>query len=313
MLTGVIEAIIEKTEPKQAIMARLETIRKPNSIITTNTSGLPIASIAEGRSDDFKAHFFGTHFFNPPRYMKLLELITIPKSDAEAVNAIVNFAETMLGKGIVYCKDTPNFIGNRMMSIDASYIAHYAFSNGYTIEEVDAITGPLIGRPKTATFRLQDLIGIDIAAFVANNLHDLIPNDEYRDVLKSSAGTKVISSLLERGWLGRKSGQGFYKRGKDTEGKTTFDVINPDTLDYEPAQKVRFESVGKVRKIENLGERLKALFSDEWADDRAAKLAKAVLLHQMVYAAAKIPEITDDLVNIDNAIRWGFSYEAGPF
>ncbi|MFQ5436622.1 MAG: 3-hydroxyacyl-CoA dehydrogenase family protein, partial [Anaerolineae bacterium] len=173
----IIEAIIEKLEPKRSLMEKIEAVRKVGSIVTSNTSGLPIASIAEGRSDDFKAHFLGTHFFNPPRYMKLLEIIPTPASNPDVVSAIVNFAETTLGKGIVYCKDTPNFIGNRMMSIDGSFITHYAFSNGYTIEEVDTISGPLIGRPKTATFRLQDLVGIDIAAFVANNLYDLIPHD----------------------------------------------------------------------------------------------------------------------------------------
>jgi len=309
----IIEAVIEKLPPKQAIMAKIEAVRKPESIVTSNTSGLPIASIAEGRSDDFKAHFFGTHFFNPPRYMKLLEIVPIAESKPEAVETVVQFAETALGKGVVYCKDTPNFIGNRLMSIDAAFIAHYAFANSYTIEEVDTITGPLIGRPKTATFRLQDLIGIDVAAFVADNLYDLIPDDPYREVLRSPEGNQPIKGLIERGWLGRKTDQGFYKRGRDDEGETVYLVLNPDTFDYEPPQKPRFESVGKVRKIEAIGQRLKALFSDEWKEDRAAKLARAVVGHQMAYAAATVPEITDDLINIDNAIRWGFSYEAGPF
>ena len=309
----IIEAIIEKLAPKQALMKKIEALRKPGSIVTSNTSGLPIASIAQGRSDAFKAHFFGTHFFNPPRYMKLLEIISTPESDPEVVQAIVDFAESTLGKGIVYCKDTPNFIGNRLMSIDGSFIAHYAFSNGYTIEEVDTITGPLIGRPKTATFRLQDLIGVDVAAYVANNLYELIPTDPYRDIIRSPEGTQAIKGLLERGWLGRKSGQGFYKRSKDETGKTVHLILNPETFEYEPPRKPRFDSVGKVRKIEGLGARLKALFSAEWREDRAAKLARAVVLHQLAYAAASIPEITNDLINIDNAIRWGFSYEAGPF
>ncbi|MEM7033085.1 MAG: 3-hydroxyacyl-CoA dehydrogenase NAD-binding domain-containing protein [Chloroflexota bacterium] len=309
----IVEAVIEKLEPKRALMEKIEALRKPNSIITSNTSGLPIASIAEGRSDAFKAHFFGTHFFNPPRYMKLLEIIPIAESDPAIIDQMVEFAETTLGKGIVYCKDTPNFIGNRMMSVDGAFTTHYAFSEGYSIEEVDAVTGPLIGRPKTATFRLQDLIGIDIAAFVANNLYDLIPDDPYREVIQSPAGSSVIKGLMERGWLGRKTGHGFYKRSKDADGKTAFLVINPETFEYEPVQKVRFESVGKVRKIEDLGKRLQALFSDEWAEDRGAKLTRAIVSHHLAYAAANIPEITNDLINIDNAIRWGFSYEAGPF
>ena len=309
----IIEAIVEKLEPKQALMTRLEAIRGPKTIVTSNTSGLPIASIAAGRGDDFKAHFFGAHFFNPPRYMKLLEIIPTPASDPEAVNAIADFAEIVLGKGIVYCKDTPNFIGNRMMSIDGGFITDYAFSNGYTIEEVDAITGPLIGRPKTATFRLQDLVGVDVAAFVGNNLYELIPDDPYREVLHSPAGTQPIQGLIERGWLGNKTGRGFYKRSQDEEGKTVFLILNPETFAYEMPQKPRFESVGAVRKIEDIGQRLKALFSEQWADDRATRLARAVVGHQLAYAAAKIPEITDDLLSIDNAMRWGFSYEAGPF
>ena len=309
----IIEVIIEKLEPKQQLMARLEEVCKQGSIITTNTSGIPIASIAEGRSEDFKARFFGTHFFNPPRYMKLLEIIRAPDSDSEAVQVVSDFCETTLGKGIVLCKDTPNFIGNRMMSIDGSFILDYAFNNGYTIEEVDAITGPLIGRPKTATFRLQDLVGIDIAAHVGNNLYDLIPDDPYREIIKSPAGVKVITEMMERGWLGNKTGQGFYKKSKDAEGKRVFLILNHETMEHEMPKKPRFEAVGKVRKIEDLGQRLSALFSDEWAEDRAAKLAWAVTSHLFAYAAAKIPEITDTLTGIDNAMRWGFSYEAGPF
>ena len=309
----IIEAIIEKLEPKQALMARIEGVRQAGSIVTSNTSGLPIASIAAGRSDDFKAHFFGTHFFNPPRYMKLLEIIPTPDSDPQAVKTIITFAETTLGKGIVSCKDTPNFIGNRLMSIDGGFIVHYAFSNGYTIEEVDAITGPLIGRPKTATFRLQDLVGIDVAAFVGNNLYDLIPHDPYREILRSPAGTEVIKGLIERGWLGRKSGQGFYKQSKGPDGQTVYLALNPETFAYEMPQKIRFESVGKVYKIEGVEARLKALFSEQWRDDRAAKFARAVVGHLLAYAAAVIPEITDDIINLDHVMRWGFSYEAGPF
>ncbi len=309
----IIEVIIEKLEPKQALMARLEKIRKPNTIITTNTSGIPVASIAEGRGDEFKKHFFGTHFFNPPRYMKLLEVIRTADSDAEAVNAIADFCETKLGKGIVYCKDTPNFIGNRLMSIDGAFIGDYAIRNGYTVEEVDAVTGPVIGRPKTATFRLQDLIGLDIIAHVAGNLYDLIPDDPYREILKTSALNPIIEKMMAAGALGRKTGAGFYKKGKDEKGKRVFMVLNPETMAYEMPTKVRFESIGAVRKIEGVGNRLKALFSDEWKDDRAAKLAWAVVSYQLMYAAAKVPEITETFVGIDNAMRWGFSYEAGPF
>ena len=309
----IIEVIIEKLEPKQALMARLEKIRKPHTIVTTNTSGIPVASIAEGRSDDFKKHFFGTHFFNPPRYMKLLEVIRTAECDAKAVSTVADFCETQLGKGIVYCKDTPNFIGNRLLSIDGAFIGDFAIKNGYTIEEVDAVTGPVIGRPKTATFRLQDLIGLDVIAHVAGNLYDLIPDDPYRELLKDSAINPVIEKMMAAGALGRKVGAGFYRKGKDEAGKRVFKVLNPETMDYDMPTKVRFESIGEVRKIETVGERLKALFSDKWKDDRAAKLARAVVSYQLMYAAAKVPEITETFMGIDNAMRWGFSYEAGPF
>ncbi len=309
----IIEVIIEKLEPKRALMKRLEGIRKANTIVTTNTSGIPVASIAEGLSDNFKAHFFGTHFFNPPRYMKLLELIRTDDSDEAAIKVVADFCETQLGKGIVDCKDTPNFIGNRLMSIDGSFIADYAFKNGYTVEEVDAVTGPVIGRPKTATFKLQDLVGIDIIAHVAGNLYDLIPNDPYREILKDTALNPIIEKMMAKGTLGRKTNAGFYKKSKDEKGKRVFKVLNPETMDYEMPTKVRFDSVSAVRKIEDLGERLRALFSDEWKDDRASKLAWAVISYQLMYAAAKVPEITDTFMGIDNAMRWGFSYEAGPF
>jgi 3-hydroxyacyl-CoA dehydrogenase len=309
----IVEAIIEKLEPKRTLMARIEAVRKPGSIVTSNTSGLPIASLAEGRSEDFRRNFFGTHFFNPPRYMNLLEIIPTADSAEAPVRTIIEFAEQMLGKRVVLCQDTPNFIVNRLLSVNTSFTMDYAWANGYTIEETDALTGPLMGRPKTATFRLQDLAGIDVGAFVGQNLYELIPADEYRPVLRSPHAAKVVGALVERGWFGNKSSQGFYKQDVDAAGKRVFKVLDPETFEYEMPRKPRFDSVGEVRKIEELGQRLSALFDDKWAGDRAARLVWAVVGNLLAYAAARAEEIAHDLRSIDDALRWGLAYEAGPF
>lgn len=309
----IIEVIIEKPDPKRALLARVEAVRKPGSFVSSNTSGLPIASLAEGRSDDFKRHFLGTHFFNPPQILKLLEIIPSLETDPAVTETITQFGESVLGRGIVRCKDTPNFIGNRLFSLGNSYAVHYGFEHGYSIEEVDALTGPLLGRPKTATLRLQDLVGIDIAAHVAHNLYDLIPHDPYREVLRSPQVAKVTDELMARGWLGNKSRQGFYKQGKDAEGQRIFLVLNPATFEYEAVQNPRFESVETVSKIADLGERLTALFDPSWQTDRAAQLAWAVVSFDLAYAAACAQEIAYTFKSLDDAMRWGFAYEAGPF
>ncbi len=309
----IVEVIIEQVAPKQAMMERIEAVRKPGSIATSNSSGLPMATIAEGRSDDFKKHFCGTHFFNPPRYLKLLEVIATEDTDPEVLKTISAFGEEVLGKGVVYCKDTPNFIGNRLFSIGNSYAVNYALENGYNVSEVDALTGPLIGRPKTATIRLLDLVGVDIGAFVAHNLHDLIPHDPYRDVLHSQKLDALFEEMLGRKWLGNKTGQGFYKKGKDADGKRIFMTLNLDTFEYEVADKVRFESVGAVRKTEDLGKRVSALLDDQWAEDRGAQYVRNLLCYELSYAAYVAPEIAHNLTSVDDAMRWGFAWEAGPF
>ncbi|MEM7031498.1 MAG: 3-hydroxyacyl-CoA dehydrogenase/enoyl-CoA hydratase family protein [Chloroflexota bacterium] len=309
----VVEAIIEKTEPKQAMMARIEATAKPEAIITTNTSGLPIASLAEGRSADFKRRFFGTHFFNPPRYLKLLELIATPETDPELVKIMATFGEDVLGKGAVFCKDTPNFIGNRLFSTGNCFAANYALENDYSVTEVDALTGPLLGRPKTATIRLIDLIGVDIAAFVAHNLYDLIPHDPHRDVLHSPKLDAVFAKLMDKNWLGLKTGQGFYKRSQDDDGNTIFLTLNPGTLDYEQPGEAQFASLEATKDIEDLGERVKAVLDDQWAADRGATLVRDLLSYEMAYAAYVAPEFSHNLKSVDDAIRWGFAWEAGPF
>jgi 3-hydroxyacyl-CoA dehydrogenase len=294
-------------------MERIEAVRPPGSLVTSNTSGLPIASIAPGRSDEFKRHFFGTHFFNPPRYMKLLEIIPTADTDPAAVQHLTDFAEKVLGKGIVRCKDTPNFIGNRLFTLGMIFTVHHAFEQGYTIEEVDALTGPLLGRPKTATFRLLDLIGIDVMAYIAQNLYGLIPHDPYREVLRSPHVEKVFGALVQRGWLGNKSRQGFYKQAQDVQGQRVFLVLNPATFEYEMPQNPRFEAVEVVRSNEDLGQRLTALLAPGRQEDRATQFMWAVISYDFAYAAACAQEIAHNLKSIDDTMRWGFNYEAGPF
>ncbi|MCP5098420.1 MAG: 3-hydroxyacyl-CoA dehydrogenase/enoyl-CoA hydratase family protein, partial [Chloroflexi bacterium] len=305
----IIEVIIEQLAPKQQLMERIEAIRKSGSIISSNTSGIPINEIADGRSDEFKAHFLGTHFFNPPRYLKLLELIPTADTSAEVMDFMTDFGRNVLGKGVVVCKDTPNFIGNRFFAVAATYGIEYALEHGYTVPEIDAITGPTIGRPKTASFRLMDLVGLDVMGHVNNNLYDAVAHDKHREILKGEKSTAVFQEMLANKWLGNKTKQGFYQK-KMVDGKREFWVLNPAKMDYEPAPKVRFASIGAVRKIEDLGERLKAFLAH---DDRAANYARELLYYGFSYAAYVAPEIAHKLSDIDDAMRWGFAHEAGPF
>jgi 3-hydroxyacyl-CoA dehydrogenase len=290
-------------------MARLEAIRKPGAIVSSNTSGIPISQIAAGRSAEFRAHFLGTHFFNPPRYLKLLEIIPTDDTASEVVAFMKRFGSEMLGKGVVICKDTPNFIGNRFFAVASSFGLEYALQNGYSIAEVDAITGPPIGRPKTATYRLLDLVGLDVMAHVNNNLYEAVPDDDYREVLRPQRTAALMTTMLDKKWLGNKSGQGFYKEQR-VNGAREFWTLNPTTMEYEAAPKIRFESIGAIRNLEDLGERLRRLLSFE---DRAADYARNLLYYGFAYAAYVAPEITYRLSDVDDAMRWGFGHEAGPF
>lgn len=306
----IVEVIVESLQPKQALMARIDAVRKPGSIVSSNTSGIPLHEIAAGRSDDFRKHFLGTHFFNPPRYLKLLEIIRTDETLPEVLDFISHFGSYRLGKGIVLCKDTPNFIGNRIAFGTGAFGLHYIFENGYTVEEVDALTGPLIGHPKTATFRLIDLVGIDVWEHVGKNLAQGIPHDTYAmPYLQDEKVNGLIHAMLEKGWQGNKSKAGFYKEVKTESGKE-FWALDLQTLEHKPAQKVRFESVGKTREIEKLGERLKALLAES---DRGAALVKALTLQGFQYASAILPEVADTPAPVDDAVRWGFGHEAGPF
>lgn len=305
----VVEVIIEKLPIKQDLMRRIDAVRRPGTIITTNTSGLSIKAIAEGLSDDFRRHFLGTHFFNPPRYLKLLEIIPHPDTDPTLLQFMIDFGTHRLGKGCVVCKDTPNFIANRFISIVGSLNMNYAVDNGYSIEEVDAITGPLIGHPKTASFRLLDLVGNDVHYYVAQNLYAAILDDPWREVLVHEGSERVMRWLMDNKFLGRKSGQGFYKT-VTVGGEKVFMPLNLQTLEYEEPTKVRFESVGKHRNIPNVGQRIKAMLNE---DDRAAHLLWNLHAGLFAYASHKLGEIADSLVDIDNANKWGFAHEVGPF
>jgi 3-hydroxyacyl-CoA dehydrogenase len=290
-------------------MAQLEAICKPTAIISSNTSGIPINEIAAKCSADFKSRFLGTHFFNPPRYLKLLEIIPTGDTSQAVIDFMVKFGTDVLGKGVVVCKDTPNFIANRFIAVVGSFVTEYALTNGYSIPEVDSLTGPIIGHPKTGTFRLTDLVGLDVMMHVNANLYPAIPHDPYREWLVAEKSVAFNEKMKANQWLGNKTGQGFYKKTM-VNGNREFHVINPETMAYEPDPSPRFESVGKVRKITDLGKRLNALLE---YDDRAANFTRDTLYFSLVYAAYVSPEIAYTIVDVDNANRWGFAHEAGPF
>ncbi|HZC83417.1 MAG TPA: 3-hydroxyacyl-CoA dehydrogenase/enoyl-CoA hydratase family protein, partial [Rubrobacter sp.] len=279
-----------------------------DAIISSNTSGIPLHNVAEDRSDNFKRRFLGTHFFNPPRYLKLLEFIPTKETDPEIVEEVRAFGERVLGKGAVMAKDTPNFIGNRLGSFSMINAIRYAFENGYGIEEVDAITGPLIGRPKTATFRLQDQVGLDIAIGVAENLYELVPEDESREQLKAP---EKLKEMQEQNLLGLKSGAGFYKRDK-RDGQTVFDVLNLETFEHEPAENPDIPLVKEAQEQGDLGARLRYLVGRA-EEDRHARFLRDTMLPDLAYASRRLPEISDTLENADHAMEWGYGHEAGPF
>ncbi len=306
----IIEAIIEDLQIKQDLMARIDKIRKPGAIVSTNTSGIPVRDIAQGRTIEFRKHFLGTHFFNPPRYLKLLEVIPTAETAKEVVDFICHFGEYRLGKGVVRCKDTPNFIGNRLAFGTAAFGMNYFLENKYTVDEVDALTGPLMGHPKTATFRLIDLVGVDVWEHVGKNLAPAILYDKLaQKYLSAEAPTRLIHSMVERGWLGNKTKIGFYKEVQ-TDGKKEFWPLDLQKMDHIPPGKPKFESVGKARDIERLGDRLKVMLSES---DRGARLIQALTYQGFQYASSLLPEIAESPKPIDDAVRWGFMHEAGPF
>jgi len=302
----IIEVVVENLKIKQELFKKVAAERKPGTIVSSNTSGIPIKDICQGMDLEFKQHFLGTHFFNPPRYMKLLEIIPIAQTLPEVVEFISYFGERVLGKGIVYAKDSPNFIANRIGIFGMLYLMKIMAEDGYSIEEVDAITGPPMGRPKSAAFGTTDLVGLDTFAHVAKNLYENATKDEMREVFKIP---DFVQKMIEKNWLGNKTGQGFYKRIKSEAGKEKL-TLDYKTLEYRPAQKVKYPSLDAAKAASNATAKAKALI---YAEDRAGQLAWKITSESLLYAARRIPEIADDIYNVDNAVKWGFNYEAGPF
>ncbi|MEW6032895.1 MAG: 3-hydroxyacyl-CoA dehydrogenase/enoyl-CoA hydratase family protein [Bacillota bacterium] len=303
----IIEVIIEKLDIKKSLLEKVEKHWKPGTIVSSNTSGISINAMLEGRSAEFKKHFLGTHFFNPPRYMKLLELIPARETDPEIVKYMKWFGETVLGKGIVMCKDTPNFIGNRIGVFGMLECLRYTTEKGYTVEEVDAITGRPMGRPKSATFRTGDIVGLDTLYHVASNVYDCMPTPEAK---KPFEKPPILEEMMKRKWLGDKTKQGFYKVERNPDGSKTILALNLQTMEYVPQVKPDFPSLKAAKKVTDVGERLKMLVS---AEDRAGQFVWAMTKKGLLYAASVAQEIADDIFSIDNAMKWGFNWELGPF
>ncbi|WP_143414993.1 3-hydroxyacyl-CoA dehydrogenase/enoyl-CoA hydratase family protein [Geobacillus sp. E263] len=297
----IIEVVVENLEIKKSVFARVDEVRKPGTIVSSNTSGISIEAMAEGRSEDFKRHFLGTHFFNPPRYLKLLEIIPTKDTAQEVVSYMKTFGEEVLGKGVVMAKDTPNFIANRIGTYGLLVTVREMMKGGYSVGEVDSITGPLIGRPKSATFRTLDVVGLDTFIHVANNVFEKVEGEEK----EAFRVPDFMKAMLEKGWLGSKSGQGFFlKQGKDIL------ELNYETLEYEPRKKLTTPAVEMSKQAKGLANKLKALV---YADDRAGIFLWNITAPVLLYSAKLLGEIADDIVAIDRAMKWGFGWELGPF
>ena len=306
----VIEVVVERLDIKRALLEQVVAAANPDAILSTNTSGIPIASISAGFGPDVARRFLGTHFFNPPRVLKLLELIPGAETDPDITAFLTAYATDVLGKGVVLCNDTPNFIGNRFLTLVGAQAVAYALDHGLTVEEVDALTGPLIGRPRTGTFRLYDLIGIDVMSDIGRNLYPAIPNEPARDLIQHPAAAALFARLVAEGRLGNKSGRGFYEVRKNAAGEKEFWTLDPASFDYLPPANPAFASVQKHGAVEEPGARLRLLLSEE---DRAAKFLWHHHAFYLSYASQRVPEITGSLDAIDNAQKWGFNHALGPF
>lgn len=302
----VIEVVIERLDIKKVVFDQVDKYRTPGTLVSSNTSGIPIHLMNEGRSDDFKKHFCGTHFFNPPRYLKLLEIIPTPDADPAIVEFLMNYGDQYLGKTTVLAKDTPAFIANRVGIYAIMELFHYIDKEGFTIEEVDSLTGGILGRPKSATFRTCDVVGLDTLVHVANGLHQAVPNDEKNAVF---ALPEFINYMIENKLLGDKTKGGFYKKTKK-DGKTEILAMDLNTKEYKPKQKVKFASIGQARQIDDLKERTKFLVG---AKDKAGDFYRASFSNLFQYVSNRIPEIADDLYKIDQGMKAGFGWELGPF
>ena len=308
----IIEAVAENLEIKRKLFTRVEEVRKPGTIVTSNTSGLPIHLIAEGRSEDFQQHWAGTHFFNPPRYMKLVELVAGPKTKPEILQLLDETCDLRLGKGVVRAKDTPNFIANRIGTFSMLNALHQMQALDMAIEEVDACTGPAIGQPKSATFRTGDLVGLDILVHVVRNIYETAKDDEKRETYRIPA---FAEEMITRGWLGDKTGGGFYKKDRASGSKEIL-TLDWQKMEYRPRQKAKLGSIEAGKGIEDTRERVRALVApalESKGGDKATKLLWAVLSETCLYAARLMPEIANNIADVDRAIRWGFAWELGPF
>jgi 3-hydroxyacyl-CoA dehydrogenase len=305
----IMEAVTEDRSIKRALLEKVLAVRAPGAVVSSNTSGISIGSLIEGFSAELRQHFLGTHFFNPPRYLKLLEIIPTPETLPEVVEGLSRFGEVVLGKGIVIAKDTPNFIANRIGTFTTLAALRVMQEDGYTIEEIDALTGPAMGLPKSATFRTLDIVGLDVLAHVVRNLWESLPNDERRNLFQLP---DFIQQMVQRRLLGEKTGQGFYRKvkGKDGEGESEILTLDLTTFDYRQRQKPKFTSLEMARNIEDAPERVRTLCQ---SPDRAGQFYRKVLFDTFHYAAMRVPEISDDIVSIDNAMKWGFNWECGVF
>jgi 3-hydroxyacyl-CoA dehydrogenase len=303
----IIEVVVERLDIKQQVFEKVEQFRKPGTIISSNTSGIPIHLMLSGRSDDFKSHFLGTHFFNPPRYLQLLEIIPTPATKPEIVSFLMDFGSRFLGKKTVLCKDTPAFIANRVGVYSIMGVFHAIKEMGLTVEQVDKLTGPVLGRPKSATFRTCDVVGLDTLVHVANGLKENCPNDEERALFELP---DYISKMVENKWIGSKSGQGFYKKVKNADGSSEILVLDLNTMEYRSQEKVKFATLEMTKPIEDLKQRTKMLFMGM---DEAGKMYRKLFGGLFAYVTNRIPEIADDLYKIDDAIKAGFGWELGPF
>ncbi len=302
----IVEAAPEKLELKRDLFARIEALWKPPTVVSSNTSGISIGQMMEGRGKEFRRHFLVTHFFNPVRYMKLLELVAGEDTDPGILREMAEFGERRLGKGIVFAKDTPNFVGNRVGVFAMMHAMQAMVEDGLTIEEADQVLGPATGRPKSAAFGTADLVGIDTLLHVSDNCYRNLPGDPDRERLLPPP---FVAEMVRRGWLGRKSGGGFYRMEGKGESKKKF-VLDPAAMDYRPAAKVSFPSLDAAKGEEDPGARIRKVIEGE---DKAARYAWKVIAETLRYAALRIPEIADDVVNVDHAIRWGFNWALGPF
>ena len=309
----IIEAVVENLEIKRALLRKVDAIRKPGTIVTTNTSGLPVGKISEGFSDDFRRVWFGTHFFNPPRYMRLLEIIPTPEADQSAIDAVAHFCDVRLGKGVVTAKDTPNFIANRIGTFSVLNVMRLMQEMELTIEDVDALTGPAVGWPKSATFRTIDLVGLDILGHVVGNMMANV-HDERSDLRLPD----FFTQMLQRKWLGDKTKGGFYKKVKSGDGKEDERMtLDWKTLEYHPRQKPKFAALDMAKNVEDTGARLRMLLGMEGSGpqkgDKAGQFLWSALSDLWSYSANRVPEISNSIVEIDRAMRLGFNWELGPF